>query len=482
MKSRLQRGFTLLELSITLAVIGLATVATIQLRLAETRADSAKAAAQVYQRLNNAAGSYMTLYYKELLAKNEPECGVLRYKLGVYVGRGDVPPDCKITLDEKPIKNYLQPTVEELASLNLLTGGVSNRLPFKTYTDTGNSELIAYDRGANPAPDGFGILVQLMCINVNPTIPDPIVSKNNNCTSNSYDLRSLVFNLQPYFAGDADQRLVLYQVQQAAGGGSTFISDERSDGKLKAFSNATENTLSNPLVKSSFPTIGAPFIIAMRNGYGSSGWDSYVRRDGSTTLKGDWNVGGKSITGIDNLSTNSAEVSGELNAGSVATGSVSAGSVSATGTVKGGDGVFGNFLGNFKAALNATTAYFSDSLTVAQTTRLSGDTYLDGKTMAAKIRLTSEAALGDACVASDETLRRSTTNGSVLLLVCDPTSKTWVRSQEDYRGEIDNIYVAIKDLGGSVTNINNSLASVGGSVISVEKRLAKVEDDYILNP
>jgi hypothetical protein len=201
----------------------------------------------------------------------------------------------------------------------------------------------------------------------------------------------------------------------------------------------------------------------MINGYGSAGWDKFVRRDGSTTLTDDWNVGYKGITNIKNLSADS----------------VAAGSVFAVGTVKGGDGVFGNFLGIFRAALNATTAYFSDSLTVAQTTRLSGDTYLDGKTMASKLRLESESVLGQACVASQETLRRSATQDAVRLLVCDPVSNTWVRAQADYAGQISEIISSIEALGGKIKDVNSDLNDINVINTDFKKRLAKVEDEYM---
>jgi prepilin-type N-terminal cleavage/methylation domain-containing protein len=539
MKKQGQKGFTLLEVSIATALAALGIMATLQMRAAQTQIDTARSVAQVYERLNNAAGSYMTLYYKELIdkARGNPGCGMPAYQIptdGILdvVKHGS---DCKIELtvngQSKTIDNYLQPRPGELAKLGLLTaadGNYEEKLPIQSYAIAGgslSSSMVSYNTsndptfGANflPARNGMAVLIQLMCIHPNSVGDFPVVSMDA-CKSNTYDLRSLVYNIQPY-TDLGDNQTLLYRVMEAAGAGRTYLSDTRYGGQLR--SDGGVSTLDNP-IKLRNSNDGPPFILAIRNGYGSSGQDVFVRRDGSTTLKGDWGVGGQqSITGINtlaannlavtgqvganNILTNSATVTGALGAGSISAGSVSADSVSAGSvfgnTVSGLTGVFGNFLGNTRAALNATTAYFSGDvttdgdlsvsgatklsrdLTVAGASKLNNDltvagaTRLTGGTKVSDFRLENEAVLGGACISSTQTLARAASTSSdygnsLRLLVCDPVTSTWVRPQKDYRDEI-------KITNENLNSVSQNVGSNTNDIKKLGDRVAKVEGEYM---
>ena len=522
MKFSSQKGFTLLEVSIATAIAALGIMATLQMRAAQSQIDAARSVAQVYERLNNAAGSYMTIFYSDIInkARISPACGTPAYQIRTEnnidaVNHGS---DCKIELEvnkqKHTINNYLQPTPSELAKLGLLTatdGRYEDQLPLPSFALAGGSastSMVAYNTSLDPgfgpsnsqARNGMAILIQLMCIGANPPVTSPVLSLNT-CSTNKYDLRSLVFNIQPY-TNIGDGNTLLYRVMEAAGGGRTYLSDTRFDGELRA--DGGVSTLDNP-IKIQNTNTGSPFILAIRNGYGSAGLDVFVRRDGSKTLTSDWGVGDFSITGINTLSannvaanyvgtndilTNSATVTGALSAGSVVGNSV-----------RGVTGVFGNFLGELRAALNATTAYFSGNvtadgeLTVAGATKLNSGLSVEGGTKVADFLLKNEAKLGDACNPKDQTLVRASNSSAgfndtgLRMLVCDPATSKWTRAQADYAPQIAEINTAILNLGGQIGGINSSISGINSSISGIggindtltdyRKRLAKVEDEYM---
>jgi len=502
MKFSSQKGFTLLEVSIATAIAALGIMATLQMRAAQTQIDAARSVAQVYERLNSAAGNYMTIYYKDIInkARVSPLCGTPAYQIPTdgYFNAVDHGSDCKIELtvngQKKIVNNYLQPKPSELAKLGLLTasdGRYEDQLPLPSFALAGGSastSMVAYNTsldpsfGApyNPARNGMAILISTACI-------------DKNCTT--YEVRSLVYNIQPY-SNIGDNATLLYRVMEAAGGGRTYLSDTRFGGILKADGGVSE--WPNP-IKMRNTSDGPPYILAMSNGYSLDDKNQFVRKDGSTPLTGDWNVGGQSITGINNLAASSATVTGALNAGSATvtgalnagsatvTGGLSAGSVSA-GTVYGNSvsgltGVFGNFLGGARAALNATTAYFSGDvttdgeLTVAGASKLNsdlavaGNTVLSGGTKVADFRIENEAVLGGACNPSTQTLSRASTNSSeynnsLRLLVCDPDSSKWSTPQKDYGSSIDGLTNITSGLQVTTNNLSKKKLVVYTDVLT----------------
>lgn len=359
----------MLETSIALSLMAVGVIATLQMRAAQVESDSARAVAQMYERLNQAAGNYMTLYYDQLVAKGvvDATCGKLPYRVG---GHSDIPGDynyvnCKIDLNVSrsgaskntvPIANFLQPSLAELSSLGLLPGYSANMVPMPS-SDT----FTTYGRAGVKADNSFHVLIQLMCVGGD--APGRVITDPAMCKDGSRDLQSLVFNLQPLAVGEGLSPFTVARIQEFAGGGQTYVSTERQR-KLTAFAGSPDGSIDNPLVMSKNETMGAPNIIAVRNGYGSSREDAFVRKDGSTPLTGNWDVGGKNIT----------------NAGVLGAGTLSANSVVA------GTGVFGAFTKVVDAALKATTAYFSGNvtvggeLTVVDKTRLGTDLVVSGAT------------------------------------------------------------------------------------------------------
>lgn len=494
MKFSSQKGFTLLEVSIASAIAALGIMATLQMREIQAQIDTARSVAQVYERLNNAAGSYLTLYYKDIVNKFKvsPNCGAPAYEIptdGKFtaVNHGS---DCKIELTvngkSQTVNNYLQPKPSELAKLGLLTasdGRYEDNLPLPSFALAGGSastSMVVYNTSLDStfgtvnsqARNGMAILISLSCM-------------NSGCST--YEMRSLVYNIQPY-SNLNDNSSLLYRVMQASGGGRTYLSDTRFGGELR--SDGGVSTLANP-IKMRNTTDGPPFILAMQNGYASEGLDAFVRRDGSTPLTSDWNVGNQSITGINNLDAGTATVTGEINAGSVSAGSVYGNSVS------GLTGVFGDFLGAVRAALNATTAYFSGDvttdgdLTVAGATKINsdltvagasklnsnlsvaGNTVLAGGTKVADFRLENEAVFGGTCDPSTQTLARASSSSAdygnnLRLLVCDPNSKKWTRPQADYNSQIQNLAGNLGVVSGNVDSLTTLTEQLKNRKVYVE--------------
>lgn len=481
MKVKTQKGFTLLEVSIAVALTALGVLAALQLRTAQSQIDAARGVAQVYEKINNAAGSYMTLFYKQLIdeARNAPECAFPYYRVG---GSSNIPflpgrKTCSRVLkinEGKPnqknvtVENFLQPTPENLREMGLLSEVRNNFLPLITHAIDNNVALTTYARNdgvAGVARNGFAILIEPICIGSNVVINS--TDESNNCglssQSRTVDLRSLVYNLQPYLV-NSPKEAILYQVTEAAGVGNTYVSDTRT-GKFLGVGGVEDLSLKNPLVYNS-NSVGAPFVLAMRNGYSSAGKDVFVRKDGTTPLTGEWFVDNNSITGVKTLGANTVSaatvlgstISGasiignsiwgnSINAGTVtatgtviasgliATGAVVGNTVTAAGAVTGGAGIFGGIVTSATAALKATTAYIQTALTVDGTITLRGDTTVE------KFRLNRQAALGDACDSITETLARSTTDG-VRVLVCDSTNR-WRYPQKDYGDEIAALSAAV---------------------------------------
>ena len=503
MKNQGQKGFTLLEVSIATALTALGIMATLQLRAAQTQIDTARSVAQVYERLNNAVGSYMTLYYDQIIARGKinPGCGRSDYFVergGYYTTFGDLDNNCRIDLklnnnQSQVVQNFLQPTPKELANLGLLSSGdanFQNQLPLPSYALAGQgmspNYMVYGQRNGSPMyRNGMAFIIELVCVGNSGAVP--ILANGEKCVSEAYDLRSLVFNIQPYLDVATNSPL-LYRVMEAAGGGRTYLSDTRFNGELRADNGSSVAV--NPIAIHASQD-KAPFILAMRNGYGSAGQDVFVRRDGSKTLTSEWNVGNQSITGINNLEAGAATVAGGVNAGSVSAGSVYGNSVS------GSTGFFGGFFGAARAALNATTAYFSgdvtadSDLTVAGSTKLksdltvagasslnshlsvAGNTVLAGGTKVADFRLEKEAVFGGACNPSTQTLARASSSSAdygnnLRLLVCDPNSNKWTRPQADYNSQIQNLAGSLGVVSGNVDSLTTLTEQLKDRKISVE--------------
>jgi prepilin-type N-terminal cleavage/methylation domain-containing protein len=362
---QLQKGFTLLELSITTTLIGMGIVALITMQIHQNQVEAARGIAKIYERLNNAAGSYMSNYYG-LIIKLDPRCSRVAAQVGSPPAANPAI-NCNLQIPQNnagpiiAVQNGLQPTTAELRRLGFLSGAETaqneNSLPLPTFARGGRFQALS-PAGA-PVPERFAIAIQFMCVG-QPGGPVQITSSAE-CISRSYDLRSLVFNSQPYKLGTSSLTTdtLLDHILMAAGA-DAFLSD-LTNGNLRAMAGAAVQNINNPVTWNDGNQIrGAPYILAIVNGFGSSGFDQMVRRDGTMALTSDWNVSKDqnniSITGVNNLGA-------------------------ATVTASQG-GIFGNFgsqsIDNIVAALKATTVYISESLKIAGSLEVEGSSTFKG--------------------------------------------------------------------------------------------------------
>lgn len=506
-----QRGYSLFELSMVLVIMALAIMVVITMQVEQARDDRARAVAQIYQRLNNAVGTYMTNNYEQLL-KLHPGCGIMPIRsegsdglFHPFVGYVDIA-RCTMKVGTQTIANGLQPTLDDLQKFGVLgdvSAGVALPLPVDTAFPLVDSTVPGSPK---KPPTQWRVLIQKICIGgaaggVNNG--QPFFSETNigavGCVGGTTDFRSLIFNLYPYDVNGFGGSAYLSQVRGYIGsdGYLTDIDPVTGDaGELKSKFGGFDSTIISPMrtyVKNGDPASGTPlpYILAMRNGYGSSGWDKYVRRDGSTpltgTLQGDLSLNGQlnvnqvatvsgALTAKGNVEVNGdlttkqnatvsgafttngdATVKGKLIAQSDATvsGALSVSKdVNAAGSVTGATGIFGAITRTVTAALRAASAFVEGALTVAGNTTLekdlsvggaakvTGNISTDGYVFAAKgVRMTNYKNLGDTCDPNSETLalQSATVGGTTAsdayskglrLLVCSAGSTKWERPQE----------------------------------------------------
>jgi prepilin-type N-terminal cleavage/methylation domain-containing protein len=520
-----QRGFSLLELSIVLVIMALIVMGLIAMQVDQAQSDKARAVAQTYNRMNSAVGSYLTNFYDKLV-KLQPECANPNW--ASQGGVGAPAPDysaCALTaLQNNNViqlaANGLQPTPAELANLGFLVANQAqvDVLPLDTIWDHAGgvvdfkSSLGKWVMGTNnnALPSRFMVLIQQLCIVPGQGQP-VVVTTSRGCASDSVDLRSLVFNSQPYDFVGMTKSAVLDRALIAIGADGYLSDSTTTGGELRALSGAVEATITNP---SRFiaGNQGAPNILAIRNGYGSSGWDKFVRRDGSTPMTSDWNYGNTNIENVNNLAVNNNATIGNVvpdnTNGAGGTGSLTVNGVTTLGTdaaskdgsqvlnVKGGaningpisasSGVFGKIVNQVAAAIQAASAYVEGFFTVGGPATFNGTTTtnrplnvngglsmppnssavfngsvdLKGATSIYKFKLNAEDTFGAPCDPTVETIRKQRVDNSdkykqgLRLLVCDSVTKVWVMPQPDLSQTIPVAYNPRNNLAGQYFVIN----------------------------
>jgi Tfp pilus assembly protein PilV len=310
---QLQKGFTLLEMSITTVITTMIIIGTIQMQTHQATLEAARSIGDMYRHIGKAAESYMANYYGRLRALPDA-CSNVAWAGSTVLNRPAGPPAVGCTITIAPpagqqrqvvIANGLQPTLEELEQLGLMVraGGVAfnNQLPMPTFAGLNRNPLQITDAAGRAAPAQYAVLIRRM----------PIAGGGL-----AADLSSLVFNLQPYNLTNTSRSsdVLLDHIVMAAGG-DAFLSDTQpgNAGRLRGQAGSQANELPNPLqVNLNGADQGAPFVLAMRGGFGSAGFDQFVRRDGTQTLTDAWNVGGQDITGVNNLGAVNGTFTGDI--------------------------------------------------------------------------------------------------------------------------------------------------------------------------
>lgn len=307
-----QRGFTLIEMGLSLALATVVIASSLVWIHYQTRLDEARAAGQTFTRINAAVGTYLANYYSELM-KLPVQCSTLDWK---YSDTGNPAGQtatsyagCNLALtladgSAHNVANGMQPTLVDLQKLGVLDPNVKDVLPFPTR----NGMIGTQGSTVQVVPPRYAVLIEQVCVASTNTVP----STNPSCPSNDKDLRSLVFNSQPYatdqFGGSFMGQTMLNTAFLVAGGDAAISGDMGTgqspelEGLRGSFSakNPLRKSVTDPQTQSS-SSVGVANILAMRNGYGSSAFAQFMRKDGSTRPTGNWNFNGYTITNIQKL-------------------------------------------------------------------------------------------------------------------------------------------------------------------------------------
>jgi hypothetical protein len=297
-------GFTLLELSIALALVTAAVIFSLQFYRNQALQDQALIVAKQYKKLNAAIGTYMTVYYYEL--RNIPaDCSILALMAGSTPTVTPPIAGCEVTLPQLDqqltpiagavglrIANGLQPTLAELVSLGILSQETTDIPAFSHHN-------VVFNANGVFEPFRFAFLIDHACIGP-PRNPLPLGTPP--CAGTNKDLRTLVFNTQPYFspnvANAARQTHWLGEVMVKAGADAAMsTSITPRPGEL--YGHKASWQLPNPIRTGNGQ--GLVNMVGMMNGFGASGFLQFTRRDGSLLPTDHWNFNKKNLHDVARL-------------------------------------------------------------------------------------------------------------------------------------------------------------------------------------
>lgn len=321
------RGFTLLELATSMAVITIIVVGTLSLAEFNRRVEQGKAVGKLMLLINNAVIEYKDVH-RAALIKLPEECGKTSYG----VGFSTVPSasNCSFTATTRvanssiTVNNGMQPTIDELKTMGFLESGFNPKLslPLDTARKVSGAPLKRTDMKNilefSDVPDTYGVVIQREC-----------VTGTCNAQTGPFVLKSLVFNIQPY---RVDQKLFGSGARLGAAvmamGGAGYVSMVGGDGKLRSPLNQV--ALENPVqdggskyfyrngafatwIVSGNHTGGAAGILAAYDGRGFPD-ERYTYRDGTRLPTQDWDFNKKKLTNIDELGAQTVKVKGDISA------------------------------------------------------------------------------------------------------------------------------------------------------------------------
>ena len=293
------KGFTLIELGIAMFVLSALLIATTVTLSMYYKRMHVQLVGQQYQAITAALGRYMKQYFSQLIALS-PECSQMSLAVSspLSVSSSIASGACRLTLT-KPfsssvtvvVENGFQPTVDELQKLDLLESMSGTQLQLQTsnvvFESLGSS-------GAALAARRFGVQISKECA-------------PSGCTSGA-QLKSLVFNVQPFvvssditrFNFDLEEELLI------AGGADAAIASlgvpaSGSSYELKGDLYSSQNPIRD-YTSSSTAGVGIRGIMAVRNRYDTTLDSDYARRDGTSTMTGDWEFSNFNVSDINILS------------------------------------------------------------------------------------------------------------------------------------------------------------------------------------
>lgn len=340
---RAQRGFTLLEVGIAIAISMMAATAFLWVQTMNLRVSKANAQGTQLTTLSNAVATYMTTYYSQLV-NNQAIAG---------------------------FANIYAPTVAELKTAQIV-------LP-PNFSAT------------NLYGGGYAVTIS--------KTPGGCVSPNCDISS----ITNLTNAITNPLTGRVDGAALgnAMSVIGADGGFSTNAVPGSITGQGGAW------TATNPAGS-------VAGILAMRAGYGSSGWAQFLRRDGQLPMTGPLNMGSQNVNNANTVNSTTLANSGNATVGGTlgVTGQTSTNGIANTGSLS-----TGNTTVNGTATVTGNTS-LGGTLAVTGYTNTNGLTNAGnltntGDVSTGKILLNTIVGNGSSCVGLNG-FQASTAAGSIV--------------------------------------------------------------------
>ena len=276
-----QAGFSLLEISLALALAAMVSIGYLYNQSRDTEFNNAKAQAGYFLTVNDAVGKYMLTFYEDLKHKDiGADCSTVR------LTAGDTPAPTTDTCTFKSGSatgtlgpaNVMQPTVAELQKLGMLDKSFQDSFLWSTLTTVNRPYASTCDPTKSPCtttpnatPAVYATRIQKWCDGV-------LVTPANKLSCASPQFKSLTFNAQPFADADIGSFLKMARFEKlntaiSSMGGDGFMSLEPSvdtEGQGKLYGVGKKTSLDNPILfmdakNASGSSRGVAGIMAIQN-------------------------------------------------------------------------------------------------------------------------------------------------------------------------------------------------------------------------
>jgi prepilin-type N-terminal cleavage/methylation domain-containing protein len=254
-----QTGFSLLELSLAIALAAMVSIGYLYNQTRDTEFNTAKAQAGYFLTVNDAVGKYMLSFYDDLNNKSiETACSAVN----LTAGNTPAPTTAKCVFQSGSASgvlspaNVMQPTVAELQKLGMLDKSFQDSFLWPTlstvnrpYASNCDPKTAACTTTANAAPAAYATRIQKWCDGV-------LVTPANNLSCATPQLKSLTFNAQPFADAEIGSFFKMARFEKlntaiSSMGGDGFMSLELAldnEGKGKLYGVGGKTSLDNPIL------------------------------------------------------------------------------------------------------------------------------------------------------------------------------------------------------------------------------------------